>query len=203
MTFSSSAAFASLVLGVGLLIAPVGASATTITTQIQIDDEGNNNFFANYLVNGVEILPNTSCGNLGNCSLSEGFYVAPSNAVNETVNFNVLAADGITIVDFGTASFFFQQNGSLQDFQISMNATVDFSPFTAADDPVSFIRTGDFQTVASISGIPDTTDGNPNDVLLQFRSEIPDPVPEPSTIALLGSGLLGLVAFGWRRNVRT
>ena len=198
MNVKSPAAFA-VALGVGLLMAPVGASAT-VTTQLQMDVTSSG-IFANYLVNGVEQLASTSCNNFTNCSLSEGFYLGNiADAVNTTVHFNVYKPDGTTLIDYGTASFFFMQNGGLQDFSISVisgDGSPLTSPFSPSDNPISLIQTGDFQTVSSISGVDDNL-GNPNDVFLQFR----DDVPEPGTMALFGSGLLALVGFGRRRSAR-
>ena len=125
-------------------------------------------------------------------------------AIIKTVNFNVFEPDGTTLSDFGTAQFLFQINGSLQDFSISLNSDFDgfplSSPFTERDIPISLIETGNYQTVSSISGFSDP-DGNTYNVDLQFRSDVSD-VPEPSTLALLGAGLLALAGFGWRKNVR-
>jgi hypothetical protein len=204
MTLKSPAAFAALALGVGLLTAPMGVSAATINRQSQLDDS-TDSFSVHYLINGVEQLPNTFCSNNENCLLGAGFMVTSSTvAITSTVNFNVYETDMKTLSDYGTAKFLFEPNGSLQDFVISLVSDIDgfslTSPFTAADNPISLTETGAYQTVSSISGVLDT-DGNTNNVALQFRSDVSD-VPEPSTLALLGAGLLALVGFGWRRNIR-
>ncbi len=49
------------------------------------------------------------------------------------------------------------------------------------------------------SGVGTVFENGPNPVNLAFQRA----VPEPSSVALLGIGALGLVGYGWRRRRRT
>jgi hypothetical protein len=56
---------------------------------------------------------------------------------------------------------------------------------------VMIVENGDWQEISGLLGIGTVT-------LMQVRSDVP--VPLPPTALLLGTGLLGLGAMGWKRR---
>jgi hypothetical protein len=183
------------------------ASAVAITTHnwvLQIDDSTSDLKTFVY-EDGSLYQPEGDCMTVAsneNCGQGAGFYVSsPTAATNFTTNFVLFETDGVTVSDFGTATAFFESDGSLQDFSLSLNsgsAAYPLSnPFSAPYE--SLIETGDWQTVASFSNVVDTT-GAFNNVLFQIRSD--DPVPEPLTLSLFGAGLAGVVAMRRRKKAK-
>ena len=75
--------------------------------------------------------------------------------------------------------------------------TYDVSFWLAQHDDTGFNPSNFQQT--STNGNPGT-DGNGLDVLVYAGAQAPPGIPEPTTLLLLGSGLIGLVGLGWRKN---
>lgn len=77
----------------------------------------------------------------------------------------------------------------------SGGSTTQFDAQFVSGDPISSVF-----TAASGSTVNDSSGtGNSNGLVAQFTMT-PAPVPEPGTVFLLGSGLAGLAASGWRRR---
>lgn len=102
--------------------------------------------------------------------------------------FNNSAATVYLILDFPTASLVGYTGGELCD-------SSDNCPL--AD---SFLESTVETSVTDIITLETTTTIVPFDTLSLSTQPPTTPAPEPSSIALLGVGLTGLVGIGWRRN---
>jgi hypothetical protein len=136
-----------------------------------------------------------------NCSQSAGFAIGPSDhPASIYVRYNLYEPDGVTLSDYGVASAFFVSDGSLQDFQLSLNSDDTTGSFSGSPANVNLIETGDWQTVATANVT--NVDGTVIDTITyQVRSDL-DAVPEPLTLSVFGAGLAGCAALRRRKRAK-
>ena len=132
-----------------------------------------------------------------------GFGVLP-----ETCGFTILFSDGEIIFPPTNLSFnIYNQAGVLSDTlvitsTVASSLTAQFVsdtegvPLIPLVGGTTIIETGGIQTAATI---PLTGSQAGTNFVLKFQSDA-DVVPEPSSLLLFGSGLLGLTQMIWRRK---
>lgn len=106
---------------------------------------------------------------------------------------------GIDIGDFSGQVTLGLLGGGLTNFTIpntigGSGGSVLYYGIIDKDNPFTSVTFGNTAAGVDYFGFDDMTIGSPTQVI------IPPPIPEPSTLLLLGSGLSGLAYFGWRRK---
>jgi hypothetical protein len=163
------------------------------------------------LVNGSLASPVTvsggtlgGTGSLTNVTVYPGGNLAPGNSLGVlTLSGSLVLAPGAEL-DYGldtpsTSSMiqtgnFTPDNQQFSDFHFTWSA--NFAP--GSYNLITFASSGGSlgaNTSGSIDGYAATLAVQGNDLVLNVT-------PEPSTAALLGAGVLGLVAWTWRRRRR-
>ena len=143
-------------------------------------------------------------GNLATVTVEAGGYLAPGNSQGVLhLSGNLILAPG-AVMDY-------ELDGSATDDEVSMPSGVltlnnqQFSNFnctwSAGFGPGSYILIG----AESIGGnlgtsTSGTIDGYAATIAVQGNDLVLNVVPEPSTLALLGAGVIGLMANHWRKQ---
>ena len=84
---------------------------------------------------------------------------------------------------------------------VLMDGFIFENPATFTDASLVFSAgSADYKNLDDLTPLPFPVEINGGQWLLRGTAPITDPIPEPSTLLLLGSGLVGLGFFRWRRK---
>jgi hypothetical protein len=153
-----------------------------------------------------------SPGGVFDASLSQDFSPGGFAEVTISFDYNLQALDLFPLVDFGTDSLT-AFIGSLQLLSVPLNdvfsggsTILGWQTFSQTfTSPLGF-PPGPFSMAFQVENFP-PDGGDPFQLLSAYVDNVSidaaSPVPEPGTLLLMGSGLLGLVGYGSRRRRKT
>jgi len=201
-----AAAMAAMILGLGM--------ATNVQADIQLSNptitaEGSGNFLWTY----------TATLTTGETLSSAGG--APGQATGKNGSSSSLSADYFTIYDFAGYTGTHLQSNSSWNLETALvgstpgsvvpvdnsgitNLTMYYTGVPVLSGPLplgsfTFESTFGTPTIGNYVGDATTTTGNLDQENIS-NVNVPNPVPEPGTIMLLGAGFLGLAVYGKRRK---